>query len=120
MPTFDRGDIVRVPFPYADRNTAHHRPAVVVASGLGLEGMLIWVVMVTAAVNRQWPGDIAIPDHVTAGLPIPSIVRTSKAATLTARRATRLGRLPPATLAALDAQIATYLGIQPSVGGFHE
>lgn len=118
-PIFERGDIVRVPFPYADRTAAHHRPALVVATGLGLDGILIWVAMITAAQNRSWPGDVVVADHATAGLPIPSIVRTSKVATIAAQRAERRGRLPAIEMAAVDQQLAANLQLRHN-GGFHE
>ncbi len=119
MPSFERGDIVRVPFPYTDRTVAHHRPAVVIAAGLGFRGILIWVAMITAAENRGWPGDVLVTDHLAAGLPIPSIIRTSKIATLVASRAERRGRLPPEAMAAIDAEIGAYLEIDRQAG-FHE
>lgn len=31
MPTFEQGEVVRVPFPYTDRETRQHRPALVVS-----------------------------------------------------------------------------------------
>jgi mRNA interferase MazF len=120
MPTFERGDIVRVPFPYVDRNVTHHRPAVVVASDLGLTGMLTWVLMVTSAENRRWPGDVTIADHLASGLPIPSIVRTSKLVTVLTRRAEKRGRLGTAELAAVEAELAANLRLTFPHGGFHE
>jgi mRNA interferase MazF len=117
-PIFERGDIVRVPFPYADRATVHHRPAIVVATGLGLDGIIVWVAMITAAANRRWPGDVVVADHLTAGLPIPSLVRTSKIAAIAARRAERRGRLAEDDMAIIDAEIAAAL--QPNRRGFHE
>jgi mRNA interferase MazF len=50
--------------------------------------------MITAAANRRWPDDVEIDDHTSVGLPIPSIVRTAKIATVTAGVATSLGTLP--------------------------
>ena len=96
-----------------------HRPALVVAAGLGLDEMLVWVAMVTAAENRRWPGDVVVADHLAAGLPIPSIVRTSKLATIVARRAEKRGRLAGEEIAAVDAEIAAHLGFNRH-GGFHE
>lgn len=43
--------------------------------------------MITAAENRAWDDDVPIPDHRAVGLPIPSIVRPSKIATVDAARA---------------------------------
>lgn len=119
MQIFERGDIVRVPFPYADRAAVLHRPALVLATGLGLDGILLWVAMITAAENRPSPGDVAVADHLAAGLPIPSVVRTSKLATIVARRAEKRGRLTPNDMALVAAEIAGSLAIDRPTG-FHE
>ena len=108
-----------MPFPYADRRANHYRPAVVVATGLGLDGILIWVAMITAAENRRWPGDVVVDDHVAAGLPIPSVVRTSKLATMAVLRAEKRGRLPALEMVAVDDAIATALRLDRH-DGFHE
>lgn len=93
MPTFEQGDVIRVPFPYTDRDTRQRRPALVVSAGaIGEDGALLWVVMITSAENRPWPGDVPVPDQV--GLPAPSVVRPVKIATIEARHADFLGRLP--------------------------
>lgn len=95
MPSFEPGDLVKVPFPYTDRDTRQRRPAFVAAAGeLVSRHGLLWVVMVTSAENRGWPDDVAIPDHRAAGLPAPSLVRCAKIATIEARDAEALGRLP--------------------------
>jgi mRNA interferase MazF len=49
--------------------------------------------MITAAGNSRWPDDVEIDDHEGAGLPIPSVVRTAKIATIEARAASRLGAI---------------------------
>lgn len=56
---------------------------------------LLWALMITSAENRGWPGDIPLLErHAECGLPVPSVVRTEKIATLDARHATALGILP--------------------------
>lgn len=112
MPTFERGDIVRVPFPYTDRHTTQHRPALVVSDGpVGDQGSLLWVLMITSASNRRWPGDVPIvDDHRAAGLPVPSLIRTSKIATIEAGRADRLGSLPPHIWREVAREIDGHLG----------
>lgn len=107
---FPPGTVVRVPFPYAGAETRQHRPALVVASaGAGEEPVLLWVVMITSAANRRWPGDVAIPDAGRAGLPAPSLVRTAKIATIDRTRAEARGRIEPATLEAVRGEIALQL-----------
>ena len=96
MPSFEAWDIVKVPFPYTDRPVRQRRPALVVAAGeLAAAHGLLWLLMITSAANQGWPGDTPISDLRLAGLPIPSIVRPAKVATIEARDAERLGSLPP-------------------------
>ena len=63
------------------------------AATLGGSRDLLWVLMITAAANPRWPEDVAIYDHEGAGLPIVSVVRTTKIATIEARAASRLGTI---------------------------
>lgn len=84
-------DIVAVPFPYTDRPTRQRRPALVVRR---IDpGDLLWVLMITSAENRGWAGDVAIAGAPTA-LPVASLVRTSKIATVEAADARRIGQAP--------------------------
>ncbi|MBB4268012.1 type II toxin-antitoxin system PemK/MazF family toxin [Roseospira visakhapatnamensis] len=95
MPVFERWDVVKVPYPYTNRPVTEHRPALVAAvieEGPGL----LWVVMITSAANRAWPGDVPIVDPGAAGLPAPSVIRTAKITTIDAALASRLGTLPDA------------------------
>jgi mRNA interferase MazF len=97
MPIFEVWDIVKVPFPYTDRPVRQYRPALVIAAGeLEATHGLLWLTMITSAANRGWPGDVPVSDLKIAGLPISSIVRPAKIATIEARDAERLGALPPA------------------------
>ncbi len=106
MPTFERYDVVSVPFPYTDRAALERRPALVVSEA-ALESRfgLLWVLMITSAENRSRHGDVAIPDHDAVGLPIPSIIRTAKIATVEAGRAQIRGRLPETIAAAVAAAV---------------
>jgi mRNA interferase MazF len=93
MPHFERWDVIAVPFPFVERPIRQRRPALVVTAGLGGSHDLLWVLMITAAANARWPEDVEIDDREGAGLPIASIVRTAKIATIEARAASRLGRI---------------------------
>lgn len=101
MPDFRRGDIVRVPFPYTDRSTRQHRPALVVSDGPHGDGdRLLWVVMITSADNRSWADDVSLAEtYADAGLPAPSVIRPAKIATIDVAVATRLGRVDDERLA---------------------
>ena len=109
MTTFERGDIVRVPFPFVERDKELHRPALVVSLPLG-RGDLVWALMITSAVNERWPGDEVI-DHGEAGLTHPSMVRTSKIAAIEIERAGYLGRLGRADWQRIEAHLRSNLGM---------
>lgn len=94
MPRFEPWQIVAVPFPYVERPIQQRRPTLVIAAGPGDSHDLLWVLMITAAANQRWPDDVEIHDHTAAGLPIPSVVRTAKIATIPANIARELGALP--------------------------
>ena len=100
--------MVRVPFPYADRATRQHRPALVVSEpDLAQQHGLLWVSMITSAENRGWPGDVALTNLATAGLPVASVIRTAKITTIDVRDAVKLGRITPRA----RAQVLRHLGV---------
>lgn len=110
MAGFEQGDVVRVPFPYTDRATRQHRPALVISDWpIGEKGALLWVMMITSAENRPWPGDIAFgAGFVAAGLPAPSVIRPCKIATIEARFAEKLGAADGATRRAAMAALRSF------------
>ena len=85
MRTFEKGEVIKVPFPYTDRATRQSRPALVVSTARlnDLHGLL-WVVMITSAENRGWPDDVPVANLKMAGLPVPSLIRSAKIATIDA------------------------------------
>lgn len=111
MRTFERGDVIKVPFPYTDRATRQSRPAVVVSTARlqDLHGLL-WVVMITSAANRGWQDDVQVADLRRAGLPVPSVIRSAKIATIDASDASKLGRISAAQLRRVTGQIRQKLG----------
>ena len=77
MASYERFDVVRVPFPFTDRQAEKNRPALVVSDGAGFNraaGHSV-MAMITSASHARWPLDVPIGDLKTAGLPAPSIVR---------------------------------------------
>jgi mRNA interferase MazF len=109
MPRFSLYDVIAVPFPYFDRPVRQRRPALVV-SGPDLEAThgLLWVAMITAAENGRWDGDVPIADHGEAGLPIPSVVRPAKLATVEAAEATRRGVISREERRAVAAELSRW------------
>jgi mRNA interferase MazF len=112
MANFEQGDIVRVPFPSTDKDTRQRRPTLVVSSGaIGETGALLWVLMITSAENRPWQGDVSIPNYERCGLPVASVVRPFKIATIEARHADRIGKIAKPTLRHVMRQLQTILDL---------
>ncbi len=113
MPTFERGDIVRVPFPYTNRDTTQYRPALVVSSGTIASGMLLWVLMITSSANRSWPKDVSIVSGSDlTGLPAASMIRTVKIATIEAAVAQRIGSVSRDELDAVARELSKLLSLR--------
>jgi mRNA interferase MazF len=103
-------DVVVVPFPYSERLAEKRRPALVVSSGaLASEGFL-WVAMITGAGKQMRAGDVAVVDLDSASLPGPSMVRTSKIATIEPARVLRtIGKLAPRERGSIAKTLAGFL-----------
>ncbi|MCA1939308.1 MAG: type II toxin-antitoxin system PemK/MazF family toxin [Dechloromonas sp.] len=75
--SFERFAVVRVPFPFTDRDATKNRPALVLSSARHFNtpaGHSV-LAMITSAGNPPWPLDCPIEDLQCAGLPAPSKVR---------------------------------------------
>ena len=75
--SFERFDVVRVPFPFTDRQSTKHRPALVLSHAEDFNhaaGHLV-MAMITSEANPPWPLDQTLGNLVAAGLPAPSKVR---------------------------------------------
>jgi mRNA interferase MazF len=75
--TFECFAVVRVPFPFTDRDAVKNRPALVLSDAARFNtpaGHSV-MAMITSADNPPWPLDCPIADLATAGLPSPSKVR---------------------------------------------
>lgn len=74
---FERFTVVRVPFPFTDREATKNRPALVLSDARHFNGPAGHSVMamITSAGNAPWPLDCLIDDLSQAGLPAPSKVR---------------------------------------------
>lgn len=75
--TFERFAVVRVPFPFTDREAVKNRPALVLSANEDFNAPAGHSVMamITSAGNPPWPLDCPIADLTAAGLPAPSKVR---------------------------------------------
>lgn len=73
---YARFSILRVPFPFTDRQSQKHRPAVVVSdpSFQQASGHVV-LAMVTTAAHSSWPLDWPIQNLECTGLKHPCVVR---------------------------------------------
>lgn len=109
---FDLYAVVRVPFPFTDRDTAKNRPALVLSDPVAFNtpaGHSV-MAMITSLENPPWPLDCALNDLVAAGLPAPSRVRF-KLFTLDHRLVRGvIGQLAPGDVARVRAGLTRLLG----------
>jgi mRNA interferase MazF len=111
--TFERFAVVRVPFPFTDREATKNRPALVLSDpeAFNVPAGHSVMAMITSAANPAWPVDCPITDLSTAGLPAPSKVRF-KLFTLDHRLVRgRLGRLSANDEARVRQGLASLLGL---------
>ncbi len=117
--TFEQFTVVRVPFPFTDRNTSKNRPALVLSAAAAFNtpaGHSV-MAMITSQLAPAWPLDCAVTDLAAAGLPAPSTVRF-KLFTLDHRLVRgESGRLAPADAEAVAARLAALLGSRPPSAG---
>jgi mRNA interferase MazF len=111
--TFERFAVVRVRFPFTDREATKNRPALVLSEPGAFDtpaGHSV-MAMITSASNPPWPLDCAIADLEAAGLPAPSKVRF-KLFTLDHRLVRgQLGRLSAADEARVRRGLARLFGL---------
>lgn len=81
MPIFESAlaawQVVRVPFPFTDRQAVKNRPALVLSDAAAFNAPAGHAVMamITSEANTPWPLDCPLLDLEMAGLPAPSKVR---------------------------------------------
>lgn len=110
---FRRGDVVLVPFPYADLSAAKTRPAVVVSSdvyhAIRSELLLAFVSSQTAQAHPTL--DYVLLDWQSAGLLKPSFVRPKLAAIEPALVAYHVGALSARDLREVDRRLRRALDL---------
>ena len=106
-----RGDIVLVPFPFADVPFEKRRPALIIGiperSG---DIQIYWVAMITSSRRQPWPSDVPIAPLEGTGLKTECLVRMATLASVDeARIARRIGAIPPELLLTLSEWIASVI-----------
>lgn len=101
-----KGDIVLITFPFTDLSGSKLRPAVVLVE----TSEDLTVCFITTQLGWQEPSDLLLQPSTTNGLKKPSLVRTSKIATLDKTLARGLlGRLTQQDTSQLNAKLKTLL-----------
>ncbi|MDE8347787.1 MAG: type II toxin-antitoxin system PemK/MazF family toxin [Acidocella sp.] len=112
MTVFRRWDIVKISYTANPAMAPTHRPGLVIVAGeLFRDHGLLWVLMITSATNRGWAGDIDIKDVTTAGLGVPSIIRTAKIMTVQGRDAYVIGSLASSQRQAVGERVFGAMGL---------
>jgi mRNA interferase MazF len=110
--SFERFAVVRVPFPFTDRNATKNRPALVLSDAAAFNtpaGHSV-MAMITSQANAPWPLDCPLADLAAAGLPAPSKVRF-KLFTLDHRLVRgELGKLAASDAVAVRARTGPFAG----------
>jgi mRNA interferase MazF len=85
------------------------------AGGIGENGQILWVVMITSAENRRWSDDHDIgPNYREVGLPAPSIIRPTKIATIESRDASSIGHIRRHLMQQVLETIGRNLALRPT------
>ena len=108
--TYERWDVVAVPFPFIEGTESKRRPALVVsAAALHDRHRVYWTAMITTAKAGEMPDDIRISDHRKAGLPESCVIRPTRMMTLgPAQIDRRLGSIGSKERAAVLAAIKRF------------
>ena len=113
MTSYERGDVVLVPFPFSDLPVVKKRPAVVVSSNAyhrASRDVVIAQITSKLAVAPR-PGDHQIVAWQEAGLVTPSLARAKLATLDSGLVLRRMGTMPAPDMRAIDKQLATALSL---------
>lgn len=83
MQNYNSFDVIRVPFPFSDKDISKTRPAIVLSKDKGSE--LLVCCMVTSAKASSFELDFTVNDIPPTGLPKSSVVRVEKIFTIDKR-----------------------------------
>jgi mRNA interferase MazF len=111
--TFQRGDIVLVPFPFSDLSTAKVRPAIVISSDLyhTTEPDLLLAALTSQVARATGPFDYQLQDWHAAGLRFPSALKPVLITLDPSRVVHHIGKLSAADLAQVEERLRRALGL---------
>jgi mRNA-degrading endonuclease toxin of MazEF toxin-antitoxin module len=73
MPSYSRGDVILVPYPFSDLSSTKVRPAIVVSKTYPSNDVI--VVPLTSRTGNLLPGEFVLQDWKAAGLNVVSAVK---------------------------------------------
>ena len=111
MASFERFDVVVVPFPFTGTSIVKRRPALslVTAAFVQAHAQAIFA-MITSARHSHWPSDVPLVDPGSAGLRVPSIVRWKLFTLPEPLVERRLGRLATDDITSMTAALRRLFG----------
>ena len=111
--TFQRCDVVLVPFPFSDLSTTKVRPAVVVSSALyhATEPDLLLVALTSKVATATGPFDYVLSDWRTAGLRYPSALKPVLFTLDPGRVLHCIGALTPTDMAQVNQRLLNALAL---------
>ena len=112
--TFERYDVVVVPFPFTDRASTIRRPALVLSdhAPFGAETGQCLLAMITRAARSAWPFDVPITDLASAGLSQGGVIRMKLFTLDQSLVLRRIGALGEGDRAAVSLALARHLGVE--------
>ena len=111
--TFQRGDVVLVPFPFSDLSAAKVRPAVVISNDPyhSTEPDLILAALTSQVAAATGPFDYPLSDWQAAGLRFPSALKPVLVTLDPNRVVHRVGALSTTDLAQVDERLRRALAL---------
>lgn len=110
MTGYELGDLVLVPFPFADLTGIKKRPAVIVSTAEYHRQRRDIIIMAVTSQFRPTAGDVPVAEWEAAGLIKPSVLKPVLATIARDRIIRRLGRLGPRDRNALLALLRSIVG----------
>jgi mRNA interferase MazF len=113
MTSYERGDIVLVPFPFSNQSATKKRPAVVVSSAPynATSQDLVILAVTSKVVNTTGIGECPVKDWQHAGLLKPSAIKPAISTIDRTLIYRKLGALSRPDLSAMDQALRALLGL---------
>ncbi|MHB8844706.1 MAG: type II toxin-antitoxin system PemK/MazF family toxin [Nitrospirota bacterium] len=113
MTSYERGDIVLVPFPFSNQSATKKRPAVVVSSAPynATSQDLVILAVTSKVVNTTGIGECLVKDWKHAGLLKPSAIKPALSTIDRTLIYRKLGALSRPDLSAMDKALRALLGL---------